>query len=143
MSKEEKHQIGEYFASNDADLIKQVILVRDMRYIWKKHPGKLAGQVAHASSWFACQKLLSNEKMTADEKYWFKNGAAKIVKRGPESVKELEEIQREANEVGIITHLVLDHGKTVFDQPTITCLALGPDRVSRLDPIIRSFPLFN
>jgi len=133
---------GEYHASDDPDPIKQVLIVRDMRKVWKQHPGKLAGQVGHGAAWLGWQKAKMGEKLTADEEYWFDNGAAKIVKRGPETVEELEEIQRQAQKAGIATHLVFDHGKTVFKgERTLTCLALGPARVSVLDPIVRSIPL--
>jgi peptidyl-tRNA hydrolase len=146
MSEEEsgkEDQKQEYHASADADPIKQIIVVRDLRKIWKAHPGKMAGQVAHAAAWFACDKAMAGVKLTPDETYWFKNGAAKIVKRGPETVEGLQEIQNQAESIGVVTHLVVDHGKTVFKERTITCLSLGPARVSILDPIVRPFPLMN
>lgn len=105
--------------------LKQVILVRaDL----KMPKGKMAAQCAHASvdAAFKTEKKLMHE--------WITSGMKKIVLR-VDSLKELLEYKRKADDAGLITGLITDAGKTVFKQPETTCLAIGPYEEKKIDAI--------
>ena len=100
--------------------VKQVILVRkdlDMP------PGKLAAQVAHASVMAYKATGLAGEHYNIFK--WFDTGATKVVLE-VQGLDELTAKLEEANGRGLSTALVTDEGRTVFNEPTITCGAIGP-----------------
>lgn len=105
--------------------LKQVILVRmDL----KMDKGKLAVQVAHASLDAA---LKSDKKMLED---WRKQGMRKIALK-VNSLKELLQFKRMAEDMGLKTALITDAGKTFFTEPTTTCLGIGPEDEEKIDAI--------
>lgn len=131
--------------------IKQVIVVRtDL----KMPLGKACAQVAHASMAFLTDKLgltqsseYAEGKLTAmggpfsvAEKEWIEGSFAKVclVVRSEE---ELLEIHRKAQEARLTTYLITDEGRTVFQVPTHTCVAIGPDYAQNIDPITRELRL--
>jgi PTH2 family peptidyl-tRNA hydrolase len=68
-------------------------------------------------------------------KEWMFNGSfAKICCR-VDSLHELMEIADKARKAGLEVHVVTDSGKTEFKEPTVTCLAIGPDTSEKIDPI--------
>ena len=100
--------------------IKQVILVRkdlDMP------PGKLAAQVAHAS--LNAYVATSLGGYQHDIFKWIDSGATKVVLE-VQGLTQLAAKLEEANARGLSTALVTDEGRTVFNEPTITCGAIGP-----------------
>lgn len=100
--------------------VKQVILVRkDLNM----PPGKLAAQVAHASLNAYNGTSLGGHKY--DIFRWIDTGATKVVLE-VKDVVELTAKLAQANERGLSTALVTDEGRTVFNEPTITCGAIGP-----------------
>jgi len=105
--------------------MKQVILVRaDLRM----PKGKMAAQVAHASV-----DAVANTARSKFEK-WRKQGMKKIVLK----VKDLNDLikyEKLAQKARIKTALITDAGKTVFKEPTITCLAIGPDSEEKINKI--------
>ena len=103
--------------------MKQVILCR-MDLEMKK--GKLAAQVAHAS----LHAALKADKKKLDE--WLNSGAMKIVVKVKDE-KELLDFKKKAAKLP--NALILDAGKTVFKEPTHTCLAIGPDEDGKIDAI--------
>ena len=105
--------------------MKQVILVRQDLKLPK---GKLAVQCSHASV-EAVQKS-SKSKLTE----WKYEGSKKIVLK----IKDLDELkhyEKLAKAYKIVTALITDAGKTFFKEPTVTCLAIGPDEDSKIDKI--------
>jgi peptidyl-tRNA hydrolase len=57
---------------------------------------------------------------------------------GVSSLEELLEIEAKAKESGLVVKVIEDSGLTEFSGiPTITCLAIGPDYSSKIDPITR------
>jgi len=111
--------------------MKQAILVRQDLNLPK---GKLSAMVSHAS----VESVLKSKKETVEK--WRNEGMPKIVLK----VKDLEELkhfQKLANNNKIITALITDAGRTFFKEPTITCLAIGPDESSKIDQIIKDLKL--
>ena len=98
--------------------MKQVILVRKDIKIPK---GKLAVQCAHASV-EAVQKSAKSE------------GSKKVVLK-VKNLDELNQYDKKAQKIGLKTALIIDAGKTVFKEATITCLAIGPDEDPKIDKI--------
>lgn len=52
-----------------------------------------------------------------------------------DSEEQLFELYESAKSSGLITGLILDAGKTEFNEPTYTALGIGPDTRDQLDPI--------
>jgi PTH2 family peptidyl-tRNA hydrolase len=135
---------------------KQIIVVR--RDLKMKH-GKMASQVAHAAMSFLTREgrvgwqadMLNDVFMNDDDSIdihsesirdWLENSFTKVV-LGVDSEEELREILSKAEESGVMAHLVVDNGRTVFNNiPTPTCLALGPDWNENLDELVRHLKLY-
>lgn len=104
---------------------KQVILVRQDLKLPK---GKLAVQVAHASS----AALIKSHK--DDIRRWQAEG----MKKAALKVKDLDELlnyKQLAEDMGIVTALIEDAGKTVVEPGTVTCLGIGPDSEEKIDKV--------
>lgn len=125
--------------------IKQVIVVRkDL----KMPSGKLAAQVAHASlGAFLCgvdtdRKVL---QMHLDEckQQWLNHDFTKICLM-VNSEEELLEIHKiiKSNITGIPHALITDAGHTVFKEPTITCLGIGPWYSEVIDSVTSKLKLY-
>jgi len=112
---------------------KQVILVRQDLKLPK---GKLAVQVGHAS----VGALLKSHK--DDIVRWEKVGMKKVVLKVADE-KELLKYKNEAEDIGLITSLVTDAGKTVVQPGTITCLGIGPDKEEKIDKVSGSLVILN
>jgi PTH2 family peptidyl-tRNA hydrolase len=135
---------------------KQIIVVR--RDLKMKH-GKMAAQVAHAAMSFLTREgrvgwqadMLNDVFMNDDESIdrhngairdWLANSFTKVV-LGVDSEEELREILAKAEESDVMAHLVVDNGRTVFNNiPTPTCLALGPDWNDALDELVEHLKLY-
>ena len=135
---------------------KQVIVVR--RDLKMKH-GKMSAQVAHAAMSFLTREgrvgwqadMLNDIFMNDDDaidkhngaiRDWLANSFTKVV-LGVDSEEELREILAKAEESGIMVHLVVDNGRTVFNNiSTPTCLALGPDWNENLDELVGHLKLY-
>jgi PTH2 family peptidyl-tRNA hydrolase len=129
--------------------VKQIIVMRrDLRNKegQKVRTGKLLAQACHASLAFLLHKLdiCDDEEdighlariapFSPAEVEWLDTGTTKVV-LGVDSEKELYEIYRAACDAGIMANMVTDAGRTEFEGPTKTCIALGPDTAEALDPI--------
>lgn len=104
---------------------KQVILVRQDLKLPK---GKLAVQCSHASS----ASLIKSHK--DDIKKWQSEGMKKVVLK----VKDLDELlkyKQHAEDLGLVTALIEDAGKTVLKPGTVTCLGMGPDKEEKIDKV--------
>ena len=104
---------------------KQVILVRQDLKLPK---GKLAVQCSHASS----TSLVKSHK--DDIAKWQSEGMKKVVLK----VKDLDELlkyEQQAEDLGLVTALIEDAGKTVLEPGTVTCLGIGPDKEEKIDKV--------
>lgn len=116
--------------------VKQIIVMRtDTDPPMRK--GKMIAQGCHASIAFITRRMQnanSLPKLKEVEQKWIEHGFAKICVR-VDSERELMEVYQKAKSAGLEVHLVTDSGKTEFKEPTKTCLAIGPDYASKIDPI--------
>ena len=110
---------------------KQVILVRSDL---KMPKGKLAAQVAHA----AIEAALRADKNIMQN--WRQNGMTKIVLK-VKNLKELHRYLQLAKDAGIATALITDAGRTVFNEPTVTCLGIGPAEEEDIDAVTRDLKM--
>jgi PTH2 family peptidyl-tRNA hydrolase len=145
-------------AKKEQPKIKQVIVMRtDTDPPMRK--GKMIAQGAHASIAFLLRRL-EEASMRLPEPYmkygdfyywsfldikpeitdWMRGGQAKICVRA-DSLEQLLDIQKQAEKAGVECHVITDSGKTEFSEPTITCLALGPDFEDKIDSITGSLKL--
>lgn len=126
---------------------KQVIVVRkdlDMK------KGKLSAQVAHAS--LANILSMMNKKISINgKKYkrilkynknsalyeWLEGRFTKIIVY-VENEKELWKIHNLALSKKISCRMIQDAGFTVFNEPTYTCCAIGPDFNEKVDEITKN-----
>jgi PTH2 family peptidyl-tRNA hydrolase len=111
--------------------MKQAILVRTDLKMGK---GKLATQVAHAS--LEVYKKTDKQKI----KKWEEEGSKKIVLK-VNSLKELLEYKKKANQLKIPNALIKDAGLTQLKRSTTTCLGLGPDDEEKIDKITKNLKL--
>ena len=109
--------------------MKQVILVRQDL---KMPKGKLAVQVAHAS----LEAALKSNKL----KEWQKKGTKKIILKVKDE-KELLYYYDLANKNKLTNALIKDAAKTFFKEPTITCLAIGPDKEEKIDKLTKELKI--
>jgi PTH2 family peptidyl-tRNA hydrolase len=109
--------------------MKQVILVRQDL---KMPKGKMIAQCAHAS----LEAALKSNKL----KEWRSKGTKKVILR----VKDKEELLKYyklAKQNKLIIALIKDAGKTFFKKPTITCLAIGPDKEEKIDKVTKELKM--
>jgi len=111
--------------------MKQVILIREDL---KMNKGKLAVQVAHAS----VEATLHSSKI--DVKKWHELGMKKVVLKVPD-LRSLNKYKTEAESIGLVTSLIKDAGKTFFNKPTITALAIGPAIEEKIDRITKDLKM--
>ena len=90
--------------------------------------GKLAVQSAHASS----TALIKSHK--DDIKKWQLEGMKKVVLKVAD-LNELLKYKQQAEDLGLVTALIEDAGKTVLEPGTITCLGIGPDEEEKIDKV--------
>ena len=121
---------------------KQIIVVRsDLKMV----RGKEDAQVAHASGSFVFRQLQAqllegktdelHVSLTGAEARWIASSYAKVVLVA-HSEEELLEIKAKALEAGLVVQEIVDSGRTQFGGvPTLTCVAIGPDYIDRIDPV--------
>lgn len=126
------------------DKVKQVIVMRKDLNMSK---GKMVTQGAHASIAFLTNKMkdnLSNPEalwwvnLSQAEKEWVYGTFFKVCV-GVDSEKELLDIGYNAVMLGLSVKYIEE--TTGFDKPTITCLAIGPDYSSKIDPVTKHLKL--
>jgi PTH2 family peptidyl-tRNA hydrolase len=127
---------------------KQIIVVRrDL----KMRRGKEIAQGSHASqAWLASRINPRSAKIFGDaalniskaEAHWLANGTKKVTCQ-VNTLQELLDIEKKAKDAGLECHVITDSGHTEFHmEPTITCLAIGPDFDSKIDPITGDLKLY-
>jgi peptidyl-tRNA hydrolase, PTH2 family len=99
--------------------------------------GKIAVQVGHAS-------VTAGEETKHHRpewwKQWFNEGQRKVVvKVSAES--DLEELRRQAVELGLYAAIIHDSGLTQIDPGTATCVGIGPAPAELVDKITGKLPL--
>lgn len=129
----------------------------------KLRTGKYCAQASHASMAFLSNKFRSAkettvgyigaggygtktlsvpEQLTEEEEIWI-NGSFTKICLYVKTEEELLEIYNKAKEAGLTVHLITDSGFTEFnEQPTHTCLAIGPHYKSKIDEITKNLELF-
>ena len=111
------------------NFMKQVILVREDL---KMPRGKMIAQCAHASLEAALKSNKLNE--------WKRKGTKKVILK----VKDREELLKYyklAKENKLTNALIKDAAKTFFKMPTITCLAIGPDKEEKIDKVTKELKM--
>jgi len=109
--------------------VKQVILVRQDL---KMDKGKLSSQVAHASLEAALKSNKLNE--------WKKKGTKKVILKVKDE-RELLHYYELAKKNNLTNALIKDAAKTFFKVPTITCLAIGPDKEEKIDKVTKELKM--
>ena len=125
---------------------KQVIVMRTDLNMRK---GKMIAQGSHASMAFLTRNgLIDSEKFMniqmpnlIEAREWMQNSFTKVC-LGISSEAELDEIFNKATEAGLTVHMVIDSGRTEFNNvPTKTCLAIGPHYSEKIDKITGNLKL--
>ena len=126
------------------DKVKQVIVMRKDLNLSK---GRLVTQGAHASIAFLTDLIkeynplqLTDSQLELNEaqKEWIYGTFFKICV-GVDSEKELLDIGHQAVTIGLNVKYIQE--TTGFDKPTFTCLAIGPDYSSKIDPVTKHLKL--
>jgi len=126
------------------DKVKQTIIMRKDLNLSK---GRLVTQGAHASIAFLTDKMkanLSNPEalwwvnLSQAEKEWIYGTFYKVC-LSVDSEKELLDIGHQAVILGLSVKYIEE--TTGFDKPTFTCLAIGPDYSSKIDPVTKHLKL--
>ena len=111
--------------------MKQAILIRQDLKLPK---GKTVSQGAHAS----VEAVLRSGKDKVSK--WRNEGMAKIVLK-VNDVNDLKHYNQLAKDLGLITALITDAGRTTVEPGTVTCLAIGPDEDEKIDKITKELKL--
>lgn len=121
--------------------VKQVIVIRrDL----KMRRGKEIAQGSHASMAFITRELVQGRtpRLTVAGWYWIDHSFRKVVCQ-VNSLDELLEVEAAAKKAGLIVSRITDQGRTEFNGvPTITCIAVGPDRDDVVDKITGHLKLY-
>ena len=121
------------------DKVKQVIVMRKDLNLSK---GQMVAQGAHASVAFLTTlvKAYPNDIIPfyKCEEQWI-NGTFYKVCLAVNSEKELLDIGHQAVNLGLKVHYIQEND--LFDEPTFTCLAIGPDYSSIIDPVTKHLKL--
>jgi PTH2 family peptidyl-tRNA hydrolase len=135
-------------------------MVLVMRKDLKVRRGKECAQAGHASMAWLTNRIRRSKSFlkrikylfTGDiyelldfspaEKEWVDGSFAKVVLQ-VDSLDKLREIELKAANAHLELYLIVDSGRTEFDGvPTITALAIGPDKCENIDPITKNLQLY-
>jgi len=119
--------------------VKQTIVMRKDLNLSK---GRLLTQACHASIAFLTDLIKEYEgeqiQLTEAQKEWVYGTFYKICV-GVDSEKELLDIGYNAVMLGVSVKYIEETNG--FDKPIITCLAIGPDYSSKIDPVTKHLKL--
>ena len=99
--------------------------------------GKIAAQAGHAAV-SAAQDAYTHYKKWWEA--WLYEGQRKIAVK-VEDEKELRELEKAADEVGLPHALIIDAGLTEIPEGTVTCLGIGPAPAERIDRLTSKLQL--
>ena len=99
--------------------------------------GKLIAQACHAA--VGASELGKKENHRA-WRSWRDEGGKKVALEA-ESLEELEDLSKRADELDIVNIIIQDAGMTEVPLGTVTALGLGPDLVERMNKVTGSLPL--
>lgn len=99
--------------------------------------GKLAAQVAHAAVDCA---LLSKAKKPRWFGSWQREGAKKVIVV-VETLAEFYVLKEKAEDLGMMTSLIMDAGHTEIPEGTVTVLGIGPAPNNIIDQVTCELPL--
>jgi PTH2 family peptidyl-tRNA hydrolase len=114
---------------------KQVIVFRSDLKMGK---GKIAAQAGHAAV-SAAQDAFIHHKKWWDA--WLYEGQRKIAVKVKDE-KELGELEKAAEDLGLPHALIVDRGLTQIPEGTVTCLGIGPAPAERIDRLTGKLQLF-
>ena len=121
------------------DRIKQTIIIRKDLKLSK---GQMVAQGSHASIAFLTNLIQEYDgeplPLSEAEKEWIHGTFFKICV-GVDSEKELLDIGHQAVNLGLKVRYIQE--TTGFDEPTFTCLAIGPDYSSKIDSVTKHLKL--
>lgn len=121
------------------DKVKQVIVMRKDLNLSK---GQMVTQGAHASIAFLTNLVRAYPDDIIPfykcEEQWI-NGTFYKVCLVVNSEKELLDIGHQAVNLGLKVYYIQEND--LFDEPTITCIAIGPDYSSNIDPVTKHLKL--
>jgi len=133
--------------------VKQVIVVRkDL----KCRRGKMMAQVAHASLKVILDMMCKQGICTSKGEVLYEwnlrlekgnpiemwlNGLFTKIVVSVNSEAEIMDLARKAHTANLPYAVITDAGKTEFKEPTVTCIAIGPDKSERIDDLTRELPL--
>ena len=121
------------------DRIKQTIIMRKDLHLSK---GQMVAQGSHASIAFLTDliKEYNGEplSLTEAQKEWVYGTFYKVC-LSVDSETELLDIGCHAVLIGLSVKYIEE--TTGFDKPTITCIAIGPDYSSKIDPVTKHLKL--
>lgn len=132
------------------DPVKQVIVMR-LEYpdpkkegaVRRLRLGKMIAQGSHSSMSFLAHKFREkNFELNAAERAWLLDGSFAKICVYVNTEEELMKLYDQAKAANLEVNLITDSGRTEFNGvPTRTCIAIGPDFASRIDPITGKLPL--
>lgn len=99
--------------------------------------GKMIAQACHAAVACSEQAKKTHSKQWAR---WRDEGAKKVALEA-DSLEELGELARKAEQLDIVHVLIQDAGHTEVAPGTKTCLGVGPDQAQRVDKVTGNLPL--
>jgi PTH2 family peptidyl-tRNA hydrolase len=100
--------------------------------------GKIAAQAGHAAV-SAAQDAFSRHKKWWEA--WLYEGQRKIAVKVP-TEKELYELEKAAEDLGLPHALIVDRGLTQIPEGTVTCLGIGPAPSGLIDRLTGQLKLF-
>lgn len=99
--------------------------------------GKIAVQVGHAAI------TVGEETRKRHPDWWnrwLNEGQCKVVVK-VSSEEDLNEIQRKADQLGLVSAIIHDKGLTQVEPDTATCVGIGPAPAELVDKITGTLPL--
>ena len=113
---------------------KQVLVFRSDLQLSK---GKVAAQAGHAAVSAAQDAYVHYKKWW---EAWLYEGQRKIAVKVTDE-KEMHELEKAAEEVGLPHALIVDAGLTEIPAGTVTCLGIGPAPADRIDRLTSQLKL--
>ena len=121
------------------DKIKQVIVMRKDLQLSK---GQMVAQGSHASIAFLTNLVRQHNgeviPFNSREEEWIKGTFFKVC-LAVNSEEELHDIGTKALKLGLKVHYIQEND--LFKESTFTCLAIGPDYSSQIDPVTKHLKL--